>query len=57
MVSFDIRIKDRWRRHYEEKKKESRFYSGEGCMKLELSLWSQCACEAHLKAISKTDVI
>ena len=26
-------------------------------MKPELSLWSQCACEARLKAISKTDVL
>jgi len=26
-------------------------------MKLELSLWLQCACEAHLKAISKTNII
>jgi hypothetical protein len=47
-------MKDQWRRHYEGKKKGSRFYSGEACMKPE---WSQCVCEAHLKAISKTKII
>jgi hypothetical protein len=43
---FDARMKDRWRRHYEGKKKGSHFYSGEACMKRERS---QCACEAHLQ--------
>jgi len=38
-------MKERWHRNYEGKKKESHFYSGEACMKLERS---QCACEAHL---------
>ena len=54
LVSYDVRMKDRWHRHYEGKKKGSRFYSGEECMKPGLSLWSQCA---HLKAISKTYII
>jgi len=39
-------MKDRWRRRYEGKKKGTRFYSGEACIKRE---WSQCACEAHLQ--------
>ena len=57
LVTFDIQIKDQWSRRYEGKKKESRFYSGEGCMKPEVSLYSQYACDTHLKAILKTDVI
>jgi hypothetical protein len=39
-------MKDRWRRHYEGRKKRSHFYSGEACMNQERS---QCVCEAHLQ--------
>ena len=46
LYSFDARMKDRWRRRYEGRKKGSHLYSGEACMKPERS---QCACEAHLR--------